>query len=563
MFGSIKYIISYCMFFNIIAVLFYTSNCLASNSSDGNHIIYKIEQAPSTHKNCIHISGIIKGNSSGSSLLRFPRAIKNIKMTAHNKIINSKQTDHPTVLEITYPKNENINFSYGFCQENPSRVIDYTIIEPELIYFPIRDVLITPEIKDNKKIKIKMDLESLPKSFKVASSFNVNNRSFEIQEYVENFCNSFISAGKLEIDNFSVKGKPVYIVTNGKWDYFKKPASFYLEKLINSHRSFWNDYDFPVYTVFLIKQNEPYVPKVALGAHWYNSFSGLMPEDKKSLNKVLYILSHEIFHDWLSQKMQISLPQGNLQWFIEGFNDYYGLYLPFRNSIIDFNEYIEIYNILLKDYWLSPAKSATNEKIFKKYFNRGHYSLLAQLRGHFAAKELRDKFNQDDTNKFDLAMKALFENQKKEGWKYLTEDKIDETFISYVGKKEWDKTKHMIKSGELLTFSPTAFMPYAKLEMVDVNAPIFGFNELDLLDNNIISNLDENSNAYKAGLRNGQNVHFYSIDFKSFDKPLTIQIDDNSAIKTITFLPNVTKKKIPQYVMVKGDVLGKRMRDRE
>jgi predicted metalloprotease with PDZ domain len=545
--------------FTIIATFSIQGNALEYFEHD---ISYSIKPSMIGKDNCIDISAELKGKTSGEYVLKVPQAIKNINITSTGKAVKYEHVnDSNSKLKVFYPPGEKINLKYGFCQENPSRNVDYPILEKRFKYLPLEAILIFPDENIDNKSKIQMDIDSFPKNFKVVTTFNINNKNYKITESIKNYRRSVVAIGEIEADTFYINDKPIYVMTNGNWRYFNKNPSLILKQIIKRHRIFWQDHDFPYYSVFLIKQNEPPIPKYFMGIHLFHSIVALLPNEEELFDKVLYGISHEASHAWTSDKIKMDKDDVSLLWFFEGFNDLYGLLFAYESGSIQLKDKIDIYNIFIKQYMLSPVKKVAinNSTIIP---SRGHYYFISQLRGHFAAKELRDKFNQDDTNKFDLAMKALFENQKKEGWKYLTEDKIDETFISYVGKNEWDKTKHMIKSGELITFSPTAFMPYAKLEMVELDAPIFGFNELDLLDNNVISQIDENSNAYKAGLRNGQKVQFYNIDFKSSDKPLTIQVDDNGAIKTITFLPNVTKKMIPQYVMAKGDVFGKRMRDR-
>jgi hypothetical protein len=52
------------------------------------------------------------------------------------------------------------------------------------------------------------------------------------------------------------------------------------------------------------------------------------------------------------------------------------------------------------------------------------------------------------------------------------------------------------------------------------------------------------------------------MDFKSIDKVVTLEVKDKEVTRTILFKPNITKKMIPQYVLVKGDVFEKRLKNR-
>lgn len=74
--------------------------------------------------------------------------------------------------------------------------------------------------------------------------------------------------------------------------------------------------------VFLIQAPESF--GYALGLHHENMLSAVMPDStqEEKQAKALMLLSHELFHAWLGLGIQIPLPQGNLQWFFEGINDY-------------------------------------------------------------------------------------------------------------------------------------------------------------------------------------------------------------------------------------------------
>ncbi len=533
--------------------------CFGYNILD-YQITYKIEQPPFPYDSCLTVRGNIDGNSKDIQFLRLPPMLNGIDLYAQGKPVSYERTEDHTLLKIPNSITK-LDFEYTACQSNPTRDVSHPIIEKRFVHFLASHLLVSPENCRGKKVQINMDLSALPADLKVATSFNLEKNVFSLHVPMDDFLNSIIAAGEFKINKVMIKNSPVTIISNGEWPHFKKPQEYYIEKIIAQVRDFWGDNQFPNYTVFLVKQAEP-VPRHFSAKHWYNTFSALMPDDEITVPIALYALTHEAFHAWVGYKMGVPLPQGELQWFIEGFNDYYGLSLAQESQVISLEDYIMIYNIFMKQYLFSPATTVSNDHIFKHFVDVEHYNLIAQFRGHFLLKQLRDKFNSAGQNKVDLAMKDLLVQHQETGQSHISEKLIDEVFTKHVGAIEWKKTKDYILSGKLIDFSPTAFAPFATLTEVEMDAPQYGFNMPKFMDENVIADVSTTSNAYKAGIRNGQLVKTHNVDFRSTDKMVTIVVEDNFQQKTIQFMPNIQKKMIPQYVLAKGNETAKQLNNR-
>jgi hypothetical protein len=88
--------------------------------------------------------------------------------------------------------------------------------------------------------------------------------------------------------------------------------------------------------------------------------------------------------------------------------------------------------------------------------------------------------------------------------------------------------------------------------MVEFDAPVIGFDEMELIDNFKIKNINKGSNAYKAGLRDNQIVTNYNINYKHPEEKISIYIKDKDQIKEISYFPETKKVKIPQYELVEN-----------
>jgi predicted metalloprotease with PDZ domain len=84
--------------------------------------------------------------------------------------------------------------------------------------------------------------------------------------------------------------------------------------------------------------------------------------------------------------------------------------------------------------------------------------------------------------------------------------------------------------------------------------PVFelGFDFDKFAKDRVVADLDPNSSAYAAGLRNGQKRNGgVSLAFGDTTKVVELKVKDDEGEKTIKFLPIArTRLDIPQYVLV-------------
>lgn len=115
--------------------------------------------------------------------------------------------------------------------------------------------------------------------------------------------------------------------------------------------------------------------------------------DREKKNKPLLLggLSHELFHVWIGNKVQIPEPQDDLQSFFEGLNDFYGWQLALECGVISEKDYLTYYNRILKDYFVSPYRDDSNESIAKGFLVRSLASRLALNRSHIDFMEALER----------------------------------------------------------------------------------------------------------------------------------------------------------------------------
>lgn len=504
------------------------------------------------NQKCLSIKSEIKGNPEGTLFLKLPKNITQLHFRGkpHLKVI---PTDKEDICEVRHEPNDVISVNYQYCINNNARNIDFPIIENDFFHFLVGQVFVTPYSDNEKCLKEIRVNTALPDGFRLASSYTIDQTELNLAQSIKDFSNIVIIGSKNKIETFNIKNQPIYLVTKGDWSFFKNNDLIkYLEKIITVQRQFWNDYDFPHYIVALVQQQVPDHEKYIIRTHKTNVLTMSIPDGPiEKLPKVLWGLSHELFHAWLGLKIKIPEPQGQLQWFFEGVNDYYSLRLAFDCGLITINDYVDFYNSIIKSYSVSPFKNNTNTENAAYYSLRGPHNQLSQMKGHLVFKEFSSKI-QNKSNPFDTAMANIFDEFVKKKNYPVTEEKLETIFVKHIGKESWAELKTYLISGKSLDISPNLFKENAQLITEDIETPAFGFDVHSLVKSKKITALDSHSRAYQAGLRNDHLVLNYFLDFDDATAPAVILVEDHSKQKLIKFIPEKTVQTIPKYQALKN-----------
>jgi predicted metalloprotease with PDZ domain len=206
-----------------------------------------------------------------------------------------------------------------------------------------------------------------------------------------------------------------------------------------------------------------------------------------------------------------------------------------------------MYNEIIRIHHLLPIKNISNAAIVKNYFNDPYYNLLAQLRGHIAAKELEFKLVQKGLS-IDSIMREIYSEYKKTN-KRINEQNLKDVFNKHLGKKLAKEFFEIIDDGKKITLSKELLSPHAELVYQEGEVTDLGFDLKAFFETQKIHNLNQQSVAYKAGLRNGHEIIRSNLCWLKPGKEVTLVFKENDTIKEIHFIPEIVKAKYPQYVL--------------
>lgn len=411
-------------------------------------------------------------------------------------------------------------------------------------------MLILPVIDLEKVVETKIHFEDFPEDYSIVTNHHINKREYTVVGTIRNLSRSIMSGGKFDIETKYIKDKPVHIALNGKWSMFNNSElKKNLYKIIDEQRTFLNDNDFPHFALIIYDGGASKNIAGVSGSFFENVLTMLVIDSEQKNKPLLYgLFSHELFHAWIGNKVRIPEPQGDLQWFFEGVNDFYAWQLAFDAGLLSNKQYIKYYNRVIKEYSLSPYKTESNEVLSKDFNLRNPAGRLAMLRGHIVFMEIFNKLKSQKKGRepLDMALREIIEKYSHNN-SYITRDNLDQIFRNHLGDQIWSDALKILYDGEPVSFSPTLFSNNILLKNIAIAAPDFGFNVKLLVKEKRIASLAKNSNASLAGLKENDKVLDCGFDITSASTPIQVGIEESGKRKTIQFMPQKTKKIIPQY----------------
>ncbi|MCS5711649.1 M61 family metallopeptidase [Candidatus Berkiella aquae] len=513
-----------------------------TKTSQIHDLIYKINYLGGAQSNCLDISAGIRGNQNETIKIKFPEYVNNFSLKANEGNISYTLLENRTIL-VSLKPNVDMEANYQICVDNPIRDNERPIIEEEFFHFAAEKLLAVPDVDLETVYKIKIQLNNFPKNFSIATNHNINKREYEIETSVEQLSRSIIAGGNIDIRTIFIKEKPVHILMNGKWAMFDVNELIdYLHKIISLQRDVLEDHHFPHFVLIFYDNKLPEGESGVVGSLYENVLSMVITDGKPKNKPILFgLISHELFHAWLGNKIRISRPQGDKQWFFEGVNDFYGWQLALETGMISKQDYLEYYNKLLKEYMTSPFRESNNQEIAAAFKLRNPAGRLVMFRGHILFMEMLNKL--DHRGQFrkpiDTALQEILEN--------ASDVNLDAIFRKHVGKDIWDETAAMIQSGKIISLSPTLFSNEVKLKNQTIEIPDVGFNLKSLVKEKRIRSLVKNSPASKAGLKENVKIIDYGLDLANPQSNVYITLEDKGNAKTVSFKPETAKRIIPQY----------------
>ena len=437
-------------------------------------------------------------------------------------------------LIITIPKfTDRVIISYEVHQKNgdPAEVHE-AIIRTDLVHSVGYGIFAIPsDAEETDKISFNIEWKEMPNKWKTISSYGTA-KLLNFTAKAQELLHAIYAAGNLRIYQIADSKNPVFLSLYGSFDVKDNSIVASLQEIVKTQRSFFNDHDFPYYAISLIEANDP---NSMGGTRLYDSFAAYLP---KGMNHTDYyiLFAHEHLHNWIGGKISNN-ERGSLDyWWSEGFTDYYARVLALHSGGISLEEFIDKCNQILRNYYLSPVINQPNIRIKNSFWKNENIQKLPYARGFVFAVYLNSLIKlHDDTKSVDNIILDLFKIAKQQPFSVKSFKEIAKNY-TFQGIEQ--EISRFIDQGK--TINLTTNTPILPLETIKMGQYERCFNRDKILKNKIIHNINPNSNAYKAGLRNGDKVVEFSFPKGSDpDQIATITTTD----KVFKFRPESDDKK--------------------
>lgn len=425
---------------------------------------------------------------------------------------------------------------------------DYFLVFGQgLFIIPLTDVNTNVAPDFEKPVHITLDWKDCPQQWTIANSFGAQERRQKLHLSIPTLFEAVYTGGDFKLISCGEPSAPIYIAIRDPWTFIIDRLSQLLQTIIQGQRKFWNDEKFPYYLVTVLSsENSRYISGTALN----NSFAIFIGdfEDKSEQNwkALTYLLGHEHFHTWNGLKMAPSEPE-KMQWFMEGFTDFYAIELNYRMHLFSLDDYLDYVNVNLYDFYANPERNARNRKIASKFWTDFNFLRLPYVRGFSLAWHWNKQIQKQSKNasSLDDLMHDLFKKVQKSGTTYSLND-LQRIVGKYLGKETaaYDIQHYVIK-GETIPIDEQSLEGSAVVEWIED----VGFNVKLSKLHQIVVGVFEGNEAYQAGLRNGQRF----VSYTATQGSVTVTISEEGAGKrTIHYTLEGPTEFIPQFTSVQS-----------
>jgi predicted metalloprotease with PDZ domain len=396
--------------------------------------------------------------------------------------------------------------------------------------------------------------------WKVASSFSLDPAGFEITAPLHEVRNAVYLAGALRIYEVDVRGRPVGVAMAGEeWSFRDEDFLADVQTIVAAERAFFADDDFGFYLVSLIPVGVANPQSRSLGGTGLvQSFALFLQPDTRLGSRtgeefsVHVLLAHEMFHHWNGRIIGRADPEELVYWFSEGFTDFYARRILHRAGYGGSEEYASNLNRKLRDYWLSPACTASNAEIQTDFWRNPDVGQLPYLRGDLVALLLDAEIRRssDGAQSLDDFMRDAVERGRA-GERVSTDSllaRVEEWTDAAFAQRLWE----IVVEGRMVTIDAELFAPCFELTFEDMPAFDPGFDVAASMTDRVVRGLRADSAAALAGLRDGQPIVGWSMMPGRADVPIELTVQEKGEERTVRWQPQGQVLRVPQLRPVAG-----------
>ncbi len=511
----------------------------------------------------VHVSLETSSPASGTEFVELPsrwadardleRAIEGLKITGSE--VSLEPAGKPSRFLLRAKPGTTMRLEYDLLQDWTgafrSSERHRVLIRPELVEFNGENGLVAPRMDGGAAVQVTIDFLHVPAGQTIVTSFGTQAHQVMTGTWSE-VANALFVAGELSTRQITVMGGPVLLAVAGRWSFSEQELALKVHEILREERTFWQTPAPPWYAVVLA----PFEMGTSGGggSAFTHAFSLYLAPGEHFGAETESLFAHEAFHAWNPTSLGAVADTQRLGWFVEGFTTYYQDVMLERSRLLDRAEYLKRLNAILRDYQISPSSTQggaaevldDDETRYREPYLRGAMIALwlnAQI-------ELQTTGRVGGRASLDDLMRALLADHALP----LTAERIFSTAGRYVDAETVRRLRGFVDEGGVVPL-PASLGPCVRFEAQQVWTFALGVPTAELVRGALLHDVDPESAAYRAGLRDGQTLMAWSLWHGDPEREvvLTVQTPGNGdSMVRIRYLPHGRLVTIPQAELMAG-----------
>jgi predicted metalloprotease with PDZ domain len=545
------------------------AQCNFGPPSSQHELNYSFDPIISQDKLSLRVTLSFQSARSGKTTLILPsewagqkEAYKSVsELVALSPGTSLKQTKEVARREVRSSPNALVRISYLLSKQwsGPLNSATRFYADLSLEYFHLIGItsLVHPKLKDFWPVEVHFDWSKLPQQWSLATSFGTDERCQTFKGNWTDALNSLFVGGDYRIYRGALNGNAIIFAIRGKWSFSDNEWTGRIAGIVEFQRTFWHDNNFPYFLITLTPFGFDHGSSG--GTALTNAFMEHLSRLDSISQVILNQISHEEFHSWNPYRMgQMSDPEEAVNWFTEGFTRYYEALMLTRTGQLSFPDYVDVFNLNLRNYALNDAKNIPlTEFVRRRRADKTLFSGLEYQRGAVIAAWLdltiraqsHGRFSLDDLMFYLVRQNA--EHKRTHGKPlFISNKRFFKAAASYVDRKSLAHLVRYAEYGGDMEMPRDALGPCVESRLEPIGRFELGFDRSSVdAEPHKVAGLKEGSEAYKAGLRKGQQLNGWSIQFGDPTKLVTLRIQTGSGRQVITYYPQGKKVPVQQFVL--------------
>ncbi len=417
-------------------------------------------------------------------------------------------------------------------------------------------ILMPQVFSENQNVYFQVSFRGFDEiGWRIVSSFGLGAGPFAFTSTCDKFLQSVLMAGNLDIQERWIGEHRIAVAVAGRvWSFETDKLANWVEQIVRAERDFFSDHTDPWYLVTLTPLPASHPGSSSFGGTAVTNCFALYCTPNLNLDpaspdfqRTMILLAHEYFHNWNGIKIPTAGKDPSTYWFSEGFTNYFARRVLFRAGLITAEQFLADLNSALRAYESNEFKLATNAVIAESFWSNHNVRDLPYRRGDMLAVFLDEQIRTQSEGRqsLDDLIVDLFRNPIAEH--PMTTELLLDRISQFVDETVFDQIRQVVVAGAEVPIPTAIAEPALTLKSAQARSYDPGFDLEKSRDSKIICGVRESSEAWLAGLRDGQTLQRYSLQNGNGAPTAEVVVLIDGEAKKIEYTPLSAPQEIRVY----------------